>query len=291
MSRIASNRPDYAPGRARQPVDTSKGTQMRFLAFSMLMAAGVPAFAQACPTPDLLSAKPKAFSEVFKTPSANALKKGEFETTAEFEARKAALSGPPQSVLSIALGNDAFEYNADAQQYLVKLSRLGSNLTYSDLRGVPEDIRELFGTFLSTPIEFAVSKTETPMGTYEAQNGFGAKFTIEKRQETVLAVFEGRGRDKGGAYDNLFSVNESYKTSDRTFPISLAQAKEWAGKLSLVALINPKRPFFLKATRVREPTASLPLDITSDVSILFADIQCIGVLGPNGDVLASWATR
>lgn len=261
-----------------------------FLAIATTIGLTATAHAQpSCPTPDELNLPVQSFADVFKPDGAKA-SKGEFETTADFEARKATVQSPGVALIALEPVPTPFQYDADKQEFRVSHWTFDGNVLYWGLRGITAEQRTLFGSAGDDPIELGVSNVRKSTGSYEAQNAYGAKTTVEKVHRDIAVIFQDKGRSMATG-DTLFGSYGSVQTRYLTFKAPLADAPGLKSELRLVALVNPKPPYFAAGTYVSDPSRQFPTERTDEVSILFADIKCVAAIDKAGKVWGHWATR
>jgi hypothetical protein len=116
------------------------------------------------------------------------LTKDEFETSAQFEARQRAALGDhisPQ-IISKEVDPQYIQYNADTQDFVVQTYLFdNANISYSVL-GYPGPIK----TGLMSNVDVVISETETPAGSYEASNAYGAKATVVKVDRVTKGIWD-----------------------------------------------------------------------------------------------------
>ena len=230
--------------------------------------------------------------------------KGEFETTVQFETRKAAtLSGTTSNlIISMPLHyNDQIVYDADNQKLRIYSAAFSGGGFY------PRDDFEAAGVTDKIPanqfgnIDVLVSRTETPIGTYEAQNAYGAKTEVTKIQQTSKGIFDHMTPDFLSA--DLFKIPErsALTSPERSLKnpyligelaLTPAEAQTLKPTLKLAFMVTPKEPYLVQGSQhVGETTISNPTDVTDNFSILIADIQCGLVTDATNKVLGAYATN
>ncbi len=97
----------------------------------LLIFQGISAFAQ-CPVNEGQVVQMLSAADVFKRLSATSLTKGEFETTAQFEARKAQAGGAPNDPILVEtrFNNKLVEYDADNARFIVRPFYWGERGTF-----------------------------------------------------------------------------------------------------------------------------------------------------------------
>jgi hypothetical protein len=260
-------------------------------------AFSMNAFAQSsCPSPEALEGPASAFDSLFDAKSEVAPEKGEFETTAQFEARKQASQPPGATLLALETDPEWFSYDADRELFATRSFYFQpSYLSFIyDVRNTPWE--NVYGGSRSyAPVSLSAYEQVTSESEYEAQNGYGAQFMVTAKTVTEAVVFDRPGRQAMNAmYDTLFTENMG-KTErpgvELLVPVPLADAPRVKSELQAVAWIVPKEPFFDQRQDYSGATTSTPIARTTDYRIIHADIQCFGIRDAAGNVLAHWSTR
>lgn len=245
-----------------------------------------------CTTPELLAGKPKTLTQIFggKPPE---LKRGEFETTDQFEARKAAVKPASEVVVSLKTSSTKhFEYDADRQVFKLWEYAFNPHVYYASLNGLTSEQREMFGDDLSGNGDALISKSTRDTGEYVGENAFGAKSGVKRQTEDVTLVFDEKAPTiYPPGHATLFAVHRDYETHYVEFPVPIEKAAKIKPTLRAVALVRPKPPYFVKASDYDAPTRQYPTERYTNVSILVADIVCVGVFDGSGTLLGHWATR
>ncbi len=233
-----------------------------------------------------------SFSSVVSTLKALPTTKGEYETTAAFEARVAVARGTmPETVIIPAIFSSKFvNYDADTGVLKVQAYALRNvNTDYSYVFGYGSKYYEKVKYSSLGNREVVVFESETPTGTYVASNAFGAKATVTKVRRLDQAIFEG---EQGNYNEKLFI--DQMPGADAllgTLPMSIpeAQAIKTSGKVAFV--VQPKWPFYAEGTNLMEATISSPLEVTNPIQVIVADIQCGLLLTGGNKVVAAYTTR
>lgn len=218
--------------------------------------------------------------------------KGEFETTAQFEARKATtLAGMSGALIIQKEPEDRkhFEYDADAQKLrIISYAFHNTGLNSDAVLGYGGSLYEKVPTSYSN-YEVVISQTDKPTGTYEGTNSYGAKADIIKIERTTKGIFDRKG-DIGK--HSLFPAADEKPYVVGELALSPAEAQRLKPLLKLAFVVVPKEPFIGSGTDgVGKVTVQNPRDITEKVTLMIADIQCGLVLDPSNAVLGSYPTR
>lgn len=251
---------------------------------------GFSAHAQSvCPTPDLLMAQPVSIKDLYDDLRSQNITKGEFETTAQFEARKSAIADAPSLTVRIEL--EQREYDADREVFKVFIPSLGTTPFYRDGYHAAA-LKEIFGTYeYGSPVQLLAQEDKKDESEYEGTNAYGARTVVTQTSYDKFVVFDNKGRRKLASGDNLFGENAKYETAHLLIPAPLDRAPEMKSQITMVALIDPRAPFTFENDYRIEPTRDLPRDLRYHYSVVFADIQCVGAFDGSGALIAHWQTR
>lgn len=208
--------------------------------------------------------------------------KGEFETTAQYQARIAATpnSGSANlSVLVLPVDRSFVRYDADIGVMLVSAGALNTG-EYSEQTGAEASaslaVRNNVGR--GTPV--FVGQNEKVIRTYVAHNLFGAAFRVSEIERTTQALHLTNTR--------LFPFAKRDTSPIMGFEVPLAAAPRSKQSLRIALAVLPQAPFFLSYIfKGPEPTASEPNRYTDRASIIVAEAQCALVLNAQNQVLAS----
>lgn len=225
--------------------------------------------------------------------------KTEFETTAQYEARKAsAVEGATGTVIiSKDPGihpDDSFKYDADAKKLRIMGGAFyGGHLDISALyaQGLQDkiDVDSFFN------IEVVIYQTDDPTGTYQATNGYGAVTQVQEIHRVTKAIFDRKANDLPNRNQtmNLFPNAAPYKPYVvGTLDMSSEDAQRVKPKLKIAFVVTPKAPFLIKGTYSRgNVTRENPVDRTEDFAVLVADIHCALVTDAANRVLGAYPTR
>ncbi len=250
---------------------------------------------EACPTPEILSGPTQSFDDLYSRSQGLSVEKGEFETTAQYEARRAAAQGPGPALIEVGVENDWFEYDADKEQFTLNAEHFQPfALPFQNDYDLDEELygRMSFGTAVFLPVYIHESSEEP----YLAQNAFGAEFTVKRETQHFAMVFDRPPRDDYSArFDTLFTENDDLGATEYrvrlTFAAPLESAASLKQQLTAVAYVAPKAPFADDFRHFMKGTARAPRDLTTITHVVHADIQCFGIRDGAGNVLAHWKTR
>ena len=215
--------------------------------------------------------------------------KDEFETTAQYEARKAAAasSGPSGPVyIEVPHDNDGFiKYNADLGAFEINAGHFkgGYYLTELDNYSGPFDKgsnyrSNLVGVGLTNDIEV----TET----YTATNGFGAEVEVFKRNVTRHELVE--GLKEFSTVEASIWEGSSYETVG-VLTVPPAEARDVSPRLRTAVLFSPTAPFYVEHVDVGpSPKRDRPYEDVITTKALVGDLQC-AVVYDTADMSVQWA--
>lgn len=222
--------------------------------------------------------------------------KSEYETTAQYEARRASAVGSstgPFIIEKTPEGSDQFPYDADIQQ--LRIMPFAFDNTFLPAWEIFYSARldRALGVSTSGNIDVVVSQRNQITGSYKATNGFGATVTVASTTRTTKAIFD-RGPLGGNSDDNLFpgSITRDYKVNPiGTLRLTPSEASVLKPSLRIALVVVPRAPYLVKgSTRLGNVTVRNPNDVTVDFTVLTADIQCGLVMDGSGRVLGAYAT-
>jgi hypothetical protein len=250
------------------------------------MAASEAAAQDRCPTFVGQTVEPETFYQVAAS-LGNVASKGEFETTAQYRARMTAVGTGQRIIAKDRIDLDHMRYDADSGAFRVE--RYAFNNEYLDFPRALHDSRSVVPIEGSGSIGVVVSRVEVSTGQYEAQNGFGARATIQQVSRVTHAIYDRPARATSRGVERLF-VSES---DDRGYigrlPVPAAQAQALRPQFKIAFVAQPKPPFLTRGQYLlAEPTVSNPVEIMESAEILIADLQCGLLMDATYRVLASY---
>lgn len=195
-------------------------------------------------------------------------RRGPYESKAEYQQRLAAANAAanPQPVIvdrPWLQGNATYEPDTGTMR-LYSFNLGHGRLSYKPLLGPDFDAgQDSFGG-----IGFEVTQTVPPPTTYDATNGFGARFAVELTQEKIDALFEGP-----------LKLGESpFVGKKRGMLAQIKLSPELARSIieqgGSAFLVVPKAPFISHGAYNIAPSFSFPREIVKDVRVLWADVRC-----------------
>jgi len=219
--------------------------------------------------------------------------KGEFETTVQYEARKAAaLQGSTGALIISKAPEDRkyIEYNADTQKLRV-LSYAFHNSNFDPWTAFysAKIDKSVLDANTSGNYDVVISQTDLPTGTYTGTNSFGAKTRIVKVTRTTKAIFDRKAPSILNDY--LFPAAAKEPVVGE-FSLPPAEAAVLKKTMKLAFVVVPKEPYLVRSTSSRgRPTIQNPRDITENFSILIADIQCGLATDASNKVIGAYPTN
>lgn len=248
------------------------------------------AFGQHCDSYVGMNIAPQTFDAAIQG-VAGISPKGEFETTAQYESRKAAAGGGAATLIISKEPEDRkyFEYDADNQRLAIKsyaFDNVGFD-AWSALYSAGYYNKIKAGT--SGNLDIVVSRTERPVGTYEASNSYGANTTVQKIERTTQAIFQG---ESPSVMASLFPQAERSPYEVGSLSLSPAEAQQLKPQLQIAFVVVPMEPYVIRGTHsVGETTIRNPNDVTENFTMLIADFKCGLILDGDNKVLGSYPTR
>lgn len=189
--------------------------------------------------------------------------KGEFETTAQFQARVAkavAPAGVYAFILDNELAGPRVQYDADAQRFEIK---------------VLEDFGVIRGNKRDASVRAITVNRSRRERSYEAGNAFGAKVDVTEVAYTSYGlVIDGPPPGIGPEREHVFSV-----------PVPVSEAQKVKGGLSVLFVCEP-HPAAFPATfggseTTGAPTIATPFQSTTDYSYVRVQLLDVWVFDRN----------
>lgn len=229
--------------------------------------------------------------------------RGEFETTADFDARRARTIGTvgPLIIGKLPDGRsngsgqagrgDFFQYDADrGVMRVISYAFDNSNFSHENIWGYGAPLhREGDYTSRWSNVDVVITETNQTTGSYSASNAFGATRTVTRISRTISAIYDrplpgtgAQGLFPGLGQDNVVG----------TIAMTPEEARYNKFTMTVAFVVMPHEPFVV-ASSVNQfrPTIERPTDVTVTTRVLFADIQCALVLSDRGTVLAAYVTN
>lgn len=232
--------------------------------------------------------------------ASQAIEKDEFETTEEFEQRKAeALAATPRYfVLATSADQGQAVYDADKGAWFFT-EYFPSNGSFTFVDELPFDRGVIEFRARDSAEALVVRSSDTLVSSYSATNAMGGSTTVgEWQHERVFVVEVTTKPVNGDRYGpNLFeyfdSVNLPNELSSGTRMHSAMKvempreiARSLKGKFGFAVAGVTVPPGYVEGPHFIKPTFDLPNERVIETKILLADIHCGAVFGPDQVVLA-----
>lgn len=227
-------------------------------------------------------------------------KKDEFETTESFQKKIDVIRAdwPENFFISYDFGDtntSRLNYDADNQHFKIHERTFDGSKRDASLMFYPNsDKHSNMGLrsykeidYGNSQIEFVVASAMKGTDAYVASNSLGASVTVVRVEQITHRVFE-RKIDWG---EETFLGQESYFSQIGTLDIPPTEAKKFKQDGKAALLIAPAEPYFATGERKKAPTISSPLDVTENISIIIADIQCAFLIDESSKVLGTFSVN
>ena len=208
--------------------------------------------------------------------------KTEFETTAEFTARR-------KNVID-SLGNDDLiivknipesdrkfiEYDADNKQF--KIIKYAFNNYSVFMEGIFKAVNYKMPGYSSGRVvtdSIVVNRRDKVIDEYKATNAHGASVLVTKLQRQSHVIFDG---------GELFSQAQSSNSYSLGFiKIEPEAAKKFKESVRVAFVVKTKEPYFFSGSHISS-TAKFnnPFDINEDFYVLFASVNCGLIIDESG---------
>lgn len=278
---------------------------MRLLIFSVMVSAVAIAASPALPQSQNVCAWTEGdllpvddLSATIGLARGVALKRGEFETTAQFEARKArAAVESTDFILSVLVDQENARYDADRERWIFdQYFMAGGNYNFDDDALLTAGLANAgWGRSL------ILSGSDDEQGTYVSSNAFGQQAVVRKLQARRIGIIEiawgvPKPLDYRFTYGPIFALPldvqipvSGYATTldakavEIPMPIAHAQANK--GRFGFAVAGKLAEPMLIDHTHYITPTMDNPTDAQIDLTYLLADIQCGILTDGDGKVL------
>lgn len=210
---------------------------------------------------------------------------GAYESTSEYEARLdgAAAQVSRPTIIRRGATTSGLSYDADDQTLTVYETAFGATqINFSDIFGRPHRSRSNF----ASAVGFLVNAEVTEQEQYEATNGFGARFAVERTNRRISAVWERageRGESPVGSRSRTGSIAEINMPPD--------QARDIIERGHTALLISPTAPFIAHGTSTIAATFRRPRERIDTIDVVVADIQCAFILDSSDVVVQAFEVR
>ena len=223
----------------------------------------------------------------------NVTPKSEYETTAQYQARRSAAVGAtgPMIIGKVSEGEKQFAYDADAG--LLSVSPFAFRNTFFPAWEAFSAAGSPFVSNVSTGsnVDVVIEHSDQVTGSHKATNGFGATAQVAKITRTMKAIYD-RAAETYNAELFPNTIGADYKVrAVGQIRMSPAEAQVLKPHLKLAFVVVPKEPYSVSgSTRIGKTTIQNPTEVTLNFSVLIADIRC-GLLTDGGDkVIGAYPT-
>jgi hypothetical protein len=241
------------------------------LAGAMMVAGTAAKAADACQSYVGTVVQPQSFDAVALLLKGLPGIKGEFETTADFQARVQAARAklPEHIIIRVPVNSKYVEYDADAGAFKIKSYAIDNENTdyYGTFGyGTPFYEKVKIGSTGSN-LDIVVSTVDVPQGTYVGTNSFGASARIAKVARTTKAIFD---RAEARYDEDLFPGLVGNVLF--TIPVAAAQAPAMKSGFRAAVVVAPYAPFYVLGKGMPgDVTLDNPVDLSETMQIIMAD--------------------
>lgn len=219
------------------------------------------------------------------------LRKDEFETTDQFQARVATTSSAAQPrILDRPVDKQTFpaplEYDADAGTLKVRQSAFQWGTTEWWRAARRATAGEVASVVPGWNVATVISRTSRTTGSYNATNAFGVRREVFRSVLTTQGVFDRGGREGD---EDMFVVGPDDVVGQISMPSE--EARTAKARLRFALVIQPKWPFLVSGSDLKSgPSIDDAREVHEDYQVMFADVLC-GLVVDQGVVVASFPTR
>jgi hypothetical protein len=224
-------------------------------------------------------------------------KKGEFESTADYNARRdAALSAKFLDnasvddvfafVVPVSKGGkyrDGFEYEFDADTSDIKLYALPQSSEYHSLNGIGAPDYQTNRRESKGLDEFKLSSNIILSSTYQGSNAYGATVTVEK----TITSYAGIAANRIPFLNFKRDIVYGNPTVSAQFKLENSRAVAELPAMKALIVMKLSAPYVVYNFRHKEPTRDSPTDISWKEKFLTGDV--LGIVyysGKTGEIFA-----
>jgi len=234
-------------------------------------------------------------SALWESLERRALTKDEFETTAEFEARKALAGHPADKIVAVRATFDSEYATSDADTEAFIIARYAwDNLAdgVDRIDGV-SNATALPNSF-DQRLSVGLTESESAKDEYVGTNAFGATQNVlvvtRERYSVYDRVLPGATVDAAGSWETDTVVRQErhglvLETPAVTVPVPRVAARSVKSTMLAGIVIRPRPPYMAVAEKRWRPTVRDPRDVTAVSRIILADILCAVLTDRDGRVL------
>jgi hypothetical protein len=270
--------------------------------FILAWVAVQPAQAQDCESYVGQSIQPQNIDEVMARFS-RIQPKGEFESTADYQARVARLTAGTGRLIigKVPDGENPydragrghyFRYDADRQvMRVISYAFDNANFNERDIWGYGGPLYQAGDyTSRSYNVDVVISENRRTTGSYRGTNAFGVSAQVVRTASTMNVIYERplRSYAEGGLFGQRGGTNDPLAE----IPVSPGEAMRLKNSMLTAFVVVPQPPFYVEHTgRPSRPTIGMPEEVTRTTRVLFADIQCALLTDSGNRVLAAFRTQ
>ena len=208
--------------------------------------------------------------------------KGEFETTAEYEARRASsqTASPKEIVVRSRPGLIGNEYDADGERFNLTMENWSGSIDTDRI------LRELKLQEAPSGHGIGLESTVTDAGSYSASNGFGVQSTVRKSRSIDFVVFDRAKEFSDNTWQYDFGGDAPLDLGKGIWlKVPRSRAPALKEKIGYAVALSPKPPFALETYERKKPTVDDPTDDVTVQKVIVADIRCLAVIDGDNKVL------
>lgn len=217
--------------------------------------------------------------------------KDEFETTAEYEQRKAQMTTSSNPIIVETTKDFDPDYDADYERFEVSLNSFFSS--FYKTRDYDYDGNGV--TLTDSDRTFFMAIDKRIMGSSVGTNAFGAEAVITKEHWKRDYVYD---RAKGSYTEPRRVLVHDYMKQKEvrwqsdlldvpyiSIPSPRHEARGLKGLMRTAIVLSPKSPFQFSGTHTSRPTIDNPKQQRVDDRFLVADVHCVLIADNSGKVL------
>ena len=271
------------------------------LSCAMLLSFPALTLANSCPIEAGQAIPADSARTVFNRLAQKNMTKGEFETTAQYEARISTMERQSSGPIFVHMPYDPNDTEYDADREILRLwvyafdnegPSWQNALRPKGTLSMPTYSRRFQRPGRSSMIEFGVGlgTEDTLTGQYDASNAYGASVTVSEIDRQVYSVYQGEishsdkwRLDGRGIFQS--SLGPLPDTGYIELPVSIAQAREIKDNLQIVLAFTPISPFTATGSKRWDPKINQPQEIHATYNVILGQSHCLRVLDRNGKAL------
>ena len=236
----------------------------------------------------------KSPPEVASMVGGGALEKGEFETTAEFEARKSSMTkGISGQTLLVEVSSDPdyIDYDADHERFKV------SQYAWANIVGNFHAVGALWRLSPTGSISviddvygLGILKEERATGTYDGSNAYGTTVKVTQIERTLYSLFDKMGQPKHPTWKFDYTELNSTDRGGIYVEAKRAVAPQLKTTMRFGIEFAPRDPFLVLGRQHFGPNIDRPTDIMETILVMTGAMKCLVVTDKDGRVLKTFPT-